>query len=43
MIAAFDSGAALPLNGKVNYTFIARDPAAGESGKPLIAVTILTD
>ena len=40
----YDSGAALKLNGNVNYTVIARDPSLEEvTGSPLINVTILTD
>lgn len=42
-VVAFDSGAALQLDGNVNYTVIARDPAADETGLPLINATILVD
>jgi hypothetical protein len=43
-VVAFDSGAAIGLEGGVNYTVIARDPSSVEvSGSPLIKLTILTD
>ncbi len=43
-VVAFSSGATVPLEGGVNYTIIARDPAAGEDPTPnLILPTILTD
>ncbi|MFB0949874.1 MAG: DUF4397 domain-containing protein, partial [Halioglobus sp.] len=42
-VVAYDSGGTLALDGDVNYTVIARDPAEGQAGMPLIDVTILTD
>jgi len=43
-VVAFDTGGVVPLEGRTNYTLIARDPSAEEvSGLPLIRVTILTD
>ena len=43
-VVAFDTGATLALEGGVNYTVIARDPASGEDiGSNLITVTLLTD
>ena len=41
---AFDSGGTLALEGKVNYTVIARDPADGEDiGGNIVTVILLTD
>jgi hypothetical protein len=43
-VVAFSSAAPVPLEGGVNYTIIARDPAVGEDPTPnLILPTILTD
>lgn len=42
-VVAFDSGGTLSLEGNVNYTIVARDPAATEEGSPLINVSIFTD
>ncbi|MFK7977224.1 MAG: DUF4397 domain-containing protein, partial [Halioglobus sp.] len=43
-VVAFDTGGTLALDGGVNYTVVARDPAAIEvAGLPLIRATILTD
>jgi hypothetical protein len=40
----FDSGGTLALEGKVNYTVIARDPADGEDiGGNIVTVILLTD